>query len=148
MQPNRRSLLRGLLGLTGGATLAPAARACAPPTVLLDFAIAGGGFHGLYQRRGALRKGQVLELRREPGNASDGFAIAVHAADGLRLGYVPRTANQSLARLLDAGRRLEARIVGFFDFSLPRAEVERSLLGVASTDILGGDPRVQVTLVA
>jgi hypothetical protein len=56
-----------------------------------------------------LKVGDPLELVREPGNAHDPNAVRVewnrHA-----LGYIPRTENEPVARQLDRGNRLEARI--------------------------------------
>ena len=129
------------------AAVAPA-RAAPERTVLLDLAIAGGAHHGLYAVRDALALGEALRLRREPENPHDELAIAIERADGTKLGYVPRAANAALARLLDAGKALECEVVGRFDFGRSREELARDLAGVASTSILGGDPRLRVTLVA
>ena len=57
-----------------------------------------------------LRVGDELQLRREPDNAHDENAIRVEW-HGRLLGYLPRGGNESLARQMDLGNRLRARIV-------------------------------------
>ncbi|MGH7088924.1 MAG: HIRAN domain-containing protein, partial [Stellaceae bacterium] len=117
--------------------------AAASEMTALEFAIAGGSYHALGAALPTLAHGERLELRRERSNAYDAFAIAVRRRDGTMLGYVPRDANQTLARLMDAGWRAEASIVGFFDFSGPRARAQRSLTSVAFTAATDGDPRLR-----
>lgn len=56
-----------------------------------------------------LRVGDALTLVREAENPHDGNAIAVEW-QGHKLGHVPRTDNAALARFMDHGQRLEARI--------------------------------------
>ena len=57
-----------------------------------------------------LRVGDALELSREPDNAHDANAVRVDWR-GRKLGYVPRRENAALARGLDQGATLRARIV-------------------------------------
>jgi HIRAN domain len=57
-----------------------------------------------------LKSGAVLTLRREPDNAHDSLAIRVYDAVGNALGYIPRITNAPLARLMDAGKQLFARL--------------------------------------
>jgi hypothetical protein len=47
--------------------------------------------------------GRRLELRRDPTNEHDPNAIAIHAAGGEQIGWVPREVAAELARELDAG---------------------------------------------
>jgi hypothetical protein len=56
-----------------------------------------------------LRVGQMLTLVREPDNPHDTQAIRVEW-QGRKLGYVPRADNIDLARLMDNGAAVEARI--------------------------------------
>lgn len=65
-------------------------------------------YHGK-QVWGEMREGDALELVREPDNAHDPRAVRVEW-HGIKLGYVPRRENEAVARLLDRGSRLEARI--------------------------------------
>jgi hypothetical protein len=50
--------------------------------------------------------GTTLHFFREPENKYDELAILVKDQDGNKLGYVPRTKNPILARLMDAGKRI------------------------------------------
>jgi hypothetical protein len=56
-----------------------------------------------------MKKGDRLTLVREPANAHDANAIRIEW-QGRMLGYVPRRDNADLARQLDRGARVEARI--------------------------------------
>jgi hypothetical protein len=58
---------------------------------------------------GEVRPGDALTLVREPGNPHDRNAVRVEWRS-FKLGYVPRTQNEGVARLLDGGTRLVARI--------------------------------------
>jgi hypothetical protein len=57
-----------------------------------------------------LKVGDRLELVREAGNEHDANAVRLDWR-GHVLGYIPRADNASVARKLDHGNRLEARIV-------------------------------------
>jgi hypothetical protein len=56
-----------------------------------------------------MKVGDPLDLVRERDNAHDPNAVRV-AWRGHTLGYVPRTENESVARQIDRGSRLSARI--------------------------------------
>jgi hypothetical protein len=51
-----------------------------------------------------INTGSKLKFVREPENEYDKLAIIVKDSDGNKLGYVPRTDNPILARLMDAGK--------------------------------------------
>lgn len=57
-----------------------------------------------------MRVGDPLTLAREPDNPFDPRAVRVEWR-GTQIGYAPRADNVDLARLMDQGRRVEARIV-------------------------------------
>lgn len=57
----------------------------------------------------ALRPGEPLALVREPDNPYDANAVRVEW-HGRKLGYVPQRDNAAVARHLDRGTALEARI--------------------------------------
>jgi len=57
-----------------------------------------------------MKVGDALTLVREPENPHDPKAVRVEW-QGHKLGYVPRVDNEAVARQLDRGNRLEARIV-------------------------------------
>jgi hypothetical protein len=56
-----------------------------------------------------MKSGDRLTLVREPGNAHDANAVRLEW-QGHMLGYVPRRDNADLARQMDHGARVEARI--------------------------------------
>lgn len=56
-----------------------------------------------------MREGDALVLVREPENPHDMNAVRVDWNDRV-LGYVPRTENEAVARQLDRGNKLRARI--------------------------------------
>lgn len=58
-----------------------------------------------------LAVGDAIALVREAGNPHDGNAVRVQWNDRL-LGYLPRAQNRFVARQLDRGARLQARIAG------------------------------------
>ena len=55
-----------------------------------------------------LDPGTELTLEREPTNAYDRWAILVKTDDGGILGYLPSGKNQSVARMIDAGKCIRA----------------------------------------
>lgn len=57
-----------------------------------------------------LPTGTRLELRREPMSRHDPWAIRVLDPDGALLGYLPADVNEILARMMDAGKCLYAKI--------------------------------------
>ncbi len=81
---------------------------------LLRCEIAGTGHHCDEATGHRLINAPVLALVREPDNEHDEDAIAVHL-DGQRVGYIPRQHNTVLARLLDAGKCMRARVVSVVD---------------------------------
>jgi hypothetical protein len=76
---------------------------------LLECSIAGIGYHAADLSCRDLCPLTGLVLVREPVNPHDEDAIAIHRA-GRRIGYIPRRHNAVLARLLDAGKCLTARV--------------------------------------
>lgn len=57
-----------------------------------------------------MRVGDALGVIREPENAFDAAAIRLEW-QGHKIGYVPRSENSALARVLDSGTAIEARII-------------------------------------
>lgn len=82
------------------------------PIVLLERArVAGASFvSGIDELAGGLAKGDRLVLEREPLNAADRNAIIVRAPGGEKLGYLPADKVVILARLMDGGKLLYARV--------------------------------------
>jgi hypothetical protein len=95
-----------------------AAFACAPleaaqpaTRILIQSSpVAGFQFHDGKRLWDQLKVGDALTLVREPGNPHDARAVRVEW-NGHMLGYVPRAENDAVARQLDRGNKLEARIV-------------------------------------
>jgi len=56
----------------------------------------------------ALKEGDELILVREPDNQHDQWAIAVYLNETDKLGYVTRYKNETIARLMDAGKKFVA----------------------------------------
>jgi hypothetical protein len=72
--------------------------------------LAGFQFHEGKQLWNKLQIGDSLDLVREADNPHDSRAVRVEW-NGHMLGYVPRAENAAVARQLDRGNKLEARIV-------------------------------------
>ena len=78
------------------------------------------------------RVGDELELVRDPTNEHDPCATGVYLPDGKKLGFVPKPYTSMVARLIDGGAALNARIVrrlghegtyGRWVFRIERADV-------------------------
>jgi hypothetical protein len=85
--------------------------------------LAGFQFHEGRQIWDQLKVGDPLTLVREPDNPHDARAVRVHW-NGHMLGYIPRAENDAVARQLDRGNRLEARIVRLAKHRDPWKRVE------------------------
>lgn len=77
--------------------------------LLQDSPLAGFQYHEGKKLWGEIRVGDALILSREPDNSHDARAIRVEW-HGHKLGYVPRRENADIARLMDNGAKLEARV--------------------------------------
>jgi hypothetical protein len=88
--------------------------ASAAPLILLECLVAGTSHRdNLAEYEPHLRLNQPLELRREADSTFDDWAVQVHtlAQDGaVWLGYLPEGRNETVARLLDAGKHISARL--------------------------------------
>lgn len=136
----RRSVVGGLLGLAGLIVARPSLARPPAAVPLFDFAIAGGGHHGLGEARPGLALGTRMRLVAEFSNPFDANAVAVLRADGLRLGYVPRAANPPVAALLRQGRQLGAELIGWLGYDSWDDDT------LATTFHLNGDPRWRLEL--
>ncbi len=74
--------------------------------MLVECAIAGTSFRQLQAVEPLIPVGSLLPLKRQPANEHDALAIMILDEKGNQLGYVPRTKNEALARLMDAGKFL------------------------------------------
>ena len=113
MTQMRRDFLVGTGAAFGGMALAAPAvvAADAPAEVgLVATYVAGTPYREASAALRRLRPGDRVDLRREPDNRYDPRAVQARTVGGAMLGYVPRTDNQALCNLMDAGFRLEARV--------------------------------------
>ena len=58
----------------------------------------------------SVEAGTQLVMKRMPTNAQDARAVAAMTADGDIVGYVPRRHSAVMARLMDAGKALSAKV--------------------------------------
>lgn len=72
--------------------------------------LAGSQFHALPDVVSQIRVGDALILKRDPTNPHDSNAIQV-LWQGHMLGFVPRRENKAVARAMDRGDPLVARVV-------------------------------------
>ena len=104
IDPALLALLHGSFGKDGA--LMPFAR----EIMLVEGHIAGTSHRELKDVEPALVPGTLLVLKREPTNPHDPLAIMIFDEAGHHLGYVPRAKNEALARLMDAGKLLFAKL--------------------------------------
>ena len=78
--------------------------------MLLECHVAGSTYRDLKDIEPTLKVGAALVLKREPSNPHDDLAIRVFDESGNALGYIPRVKNETLARLMDAGKLLFGRL--------------------------------------
>ncbi len=77
----------------------------------LQSIVAGTSYLNLTEIEKQIIIGQSeLTLRREPDNEYDKFAVLVLFGDQ-KIGYLPKAKNQTIARLMDAGKRFYAKAV-------------------------------------
>ena len=78
---------------------------------LIDCSIAGTVYvAGIRERTERLPPGALLTFRREPKNPYDELAILIFNDKSEKLGYIPRSQNEVLARLMDGGKQLFGRV--------------------------------------
>lgn len=85
--------------------------------------LAGSQYYAAARMWNKIKPGDRLTLTREPGNRHDRNAVRVDW-NGQQLGYVPRAENRAVARALDAGEKLEARVSILRDDPDPWKRVE------------------------
>lgn len=96
-----------LFRINGGSLTIPFEREIS----LLECRVAGTNFRpDIADIEPALTVGTKLKLKREPHNEFDESAIAVYDAENNKLGFVPKTKNGVLAKLLDAGKNLSVKL--------------------------------------
>lgn len=79
--------------------------------LFLQTQIAGTQYQDIDETAKKLRFGDRLQLEREPRNHHDKNAIAVYTTDSVKLGYIPKSENYALAKIMDSGSQPPAHIV-------------------------------------
>ena len=78
---------------------------------LIDCRIAGTTHvEGIDDKTANIDKGTLLMFQREKDNQYDALAIQILNDKKERIGYVPKTKNEVLARLMDAGKLIFGRV--------------------------------------
>ena len=95
--------------------------------LLQDSPLAGFQYHAGKALWPQMQVGDILTLVREPDNPHDVRAVRVEWR-GLKIGYVPRRENADVARLMDGGQLLEARIVRLAEVRDPWSRVRFEIL--------------------
>lgn len=109
--PDKRRQVGGqLMGVTAGTADIP--MPFGREIFLLRVDVAGTAYYDIKSVAETLEVGQELVLKREPDNPHDALAIEILTLGQMKLGYVPRADNPVLARLMDAGKTLSARLAG------------------------------------
>lgn len=75
----------------------------------MECIVARTSFRRLTEIESKLNNEVKLELKREPKNKYDAFAIPLYFQDK-KVGYIPKDKNETIARLLDAGKNFYASI--------------------------------------
>lgn len=78
--------------------------------ILQTSPLAGFQYHAGGALFPLMQVGDTLHLRREADNPHDAKAVRVEWY-GVQVGYAPRVDNVDLARLMDRGKKVEARIL-------------------------------------
>jgi hypothetical protein len=99
----------GLLALIQGGdkSLMPFAK----ELVVLECHVAGTSHLDLKEVEPSLAIDDKFFLLREPDNPHDKFAVAIYTSKKVKLGFLPMSKNESVARLLDAGKLIFAVLV-------------------------------------
>lgn len=118
-----RAALLALFLLFGSARLA----AAEAYILLQDSPLAGFQYHHGKAVWAEIQAGDALTLTREADNFYDDKAIRVDWR-GLKLGYVPRRENADIARLMDNGAKLLARVTRLTESRDPWQRVRFEIL--------------------
>ncbi|MBW8371921.1 MAG: HIRAN domain-containing protein [Thiobacillus sp.] len=119
----RRLALLCLIGLWAQALHAQVAA----HILLQDSPLAGFQYHAGKALWSQMRVGDALTLAREPDNPHDARAVRVEWR-GHKIGYVPRRENADVARFMDGGQTLVARIVRLAEVRDPWSRVRFEIL--------------------
>ena len=109
------------------AVLTPAAAAAPEPAsseIVVQVSLTAGlRYHEAKAVWEQMKVGDALTLVREPANLHDSNAVRVDW-NGHQLGYIPRAENTAIARQMDRGNRLQARIANLTKYRNHRRKLE------------------------
>jgi hypothetical protein len=94
----------GLLALIEGTDLS--LLQFARELIVLECNVAGTSYQQLDEIEPSLHPNDKFILLREPDNKFDTYAVAIYTSGKEKLGYLPRQKNETIARLLDAGKTI------------------------------------------
>ena len=123
----RRTFIKALFGGIGSAMMGFHLHARNRPALIQESPVAGFQYYRGDAIWPSLRVGEKLSLARESLNSHDCDAVAVYLGND-QLGYVPQRENAAIARMLDRGENLEARITTVRDEMNPWRRVRISIL--------------------
>ena len=95
--------------IIAGLLIAPMLQAETIGILIQSSPLAGSQYYAVEKLRALIKPGDRLTLSRETGNRHDRNAVRIDW-NGQKLGYVPRAQNRVIARALDTGEKLEARV--------------------------------------
>lgn len=98
---NRTGFLKRLIGIPGLGFLSVAEVSASQKAYLLQTFIAGFRYYAGLRLLPHMQEQDLIELRREPNNKHDEFAIAIYWQQE-KIGFIPASSNEVLARLMDA----------------------------------------------
>lgn len=78
--------------------------------VVLETKVAGTMYYEPHEFEPLVKKDLQLKMVREPDNKYDKFAVALFLEGG-KIGYLPKSKNEVIARLMDAGKEFSTKVV-------------------------------------
>ena len=124
---NRRAMTRLALLLLAWMWATPLFAQVTAHILLQDSPLAGFQYHAGKALWPQMQVGDALTLVREPDNPHDARAVRVEW-QGHKIGYVPRRENADVARFMDGGQMLVARISRLADVRDPWSRVRFEIL--------------------
>jgi len=119
-----RKLLAAAILATGLAITLPAATEESAAEILIQVSMTAGlRYHEAKAVWEEMQVGDSLTLVREPGNPYDARAVRVEW-HGHKLGYIPRSENEAVARQMDRGNPLQARLTKLVYYRNHRRKLE------------------------
>jgi len=134
-----RKLLAAAILATGLAIILPVAAEESAAEILVQVSMTAGlRYHEAKAVWEEMQVGDSLTLVREPENPYDARAVRVEW-QGHKLGYIPRTENEAVARQMDRGNPLQARLTKLVYYRDERPEPIP--IEALDFDKLPGNPR-------